>query len=522
MSATIHPHAVQPASAATHRGALATPRAGAREWVALGVLLLPVLLVAVDATVLSFALPAISEALSPTGTQLLWMIDIYSLVLAGLLVSMGSFADRAGRRRLLLIGSVGFAAVSVTAAYAPSAEALIAARGALGFFGAMLMPSTLSLLRNIFRDRQQRRLAVAIWAAGFSGGAALGPIVGGFLLEHFWWGSAFLLAVPVLVLLLVLAPIFVPESRDPNPGPVDLPSIGLSLLAMAPVVAAIKSIAHDGPTAVSVALLAVGIGAGAAFVRRQLTRPQPMLDVRLFTRSAFSGAVLANLLSVFSLVGFLFFVAQHLQLVLGESPMRAGLILLPGLVVTIVAGLAVVPLVRRVSPRTVVAGGLLISAAGYAAVLLGAAGDSALALMGAFALLSLGIGAAETISNDVIISSAPAAKAGAASAVSETAYELGAVLGTAVLGGILTAAYTSRVVVPAGVNAADATTASETLGGATAVARTLPQPQAAQLLSSAQDAFGAGVGATSTIAVVLMFAAAGLVVFTLRGKGAES
>ena len=247
-----------------------------------------------------------------------------------------------------------------------------------------------------------------------------------------------------------------------------------------------------------------------------------MLDVRLFTRSSFSGAVLANLLSVFSLVGFLFFVSQHLQLVLGESPMQAGLVLLPGLVVTIVAGLAVVPLVRRVSPRTVVAGGLLVSAAGYGAVLLGAHDDSPFALALAFVLLSLGIGAAETISNDVIISSVPADKAGAASAISETAYEIGAVLGTAVLGGILTAAYSAAVVVPAGVSAADALSAGETLGGATAVAAHLPQVQGAELLSSAQQAVGNGVGITSVIAMTLMVAAAGLVWVTLRGKGAES
>jgi DHA2 family multidrug resistance protein-like MFS transporter len=376
------------------------------------------------------------------------------------------------------------------------------------------------LLRNIFVDRQQRRLAVAIWAAGFSGGAALGPIVGGFLLEHYWWGSAFLMAVPVLVLLLILAPIFVPESKDPTPGPVDVVSIGLSLVAMTPIVYAIKSIAHEGFTSFSMLLLIVGFAAGTAFVRRQLSRPQPMLDVRLFARSSFSGAVLANLLSVFSLVGFLFFVSQHLQLVLGESPMQAGLILLPGLVVTIVAGLAVVPLVRRVTPRAVVAGGLLISAAGYGAVLLGAHQGSAAAIALAFVLLSLGIGAAETISNDVIISSVPAKKAGAASAISETAYELGAVLGTAVLGGILTAAYSAKVVVPAGVSVADTVTATETLGGATAVAQQLPQSQAAQLLDSAQHAFGAGVGVTSVIAVVLMVAASVLVWVTLRDQRA--
>ena len=515
MSTTIQPRAAQADSAVRQR-------AGLREWTALAVLLLPVLLVAVDGTVLAFALPSISVALSPSGTQLLWMIDIYPLVLAGLLVSMGSLADRVGRRRLLLIGAIGFAAMSVVAAYASSAGALIAARAGLGFFGAMLMPSTLSLLRNVFVDRQDRRLAIAIWAAGFSGGAALGPIVGGFLLEHYWWGSAFLMAVPVLVLLLILAPIFVPESKDPTPGPIDVPSIALSLLTMAPFVYAIKSIAHDGFTSLSLLLLLIGFSAGTAFIRRQLNHRSPMLDVRLFARSSFSGAVLANLLSVFSLVGFLFFVSQHLQLVLGGSPMESGLILLPGLVVMVIAGLAVVPLVRRVKPRVVVAGGLLISALGYAAVLFTSDAQTALPLALAFVVLSLGIGAAETISNDVIISSAPADKAGAASAISETAYELGAVLGTAVLGGILTAAYSSAVVIPAGVSAADATTASETLGGATAVAATLPEPAAAQLLASAQHAFGGGVGLTSIIATVLMVAAAGLVWVTLRGKGAES
>src|SRR6478609_1389946 len=298
-----HPASVPGAGAAA-------PRPGAaRRWLALAVLMLPVLLVSIDNTVLSFALPQISEALRPSGTQLLWIIDIYPLVLAGLLVPMGSFADRVGRRRLLLAGAVGFAAVSVVAAYAPTAEALVATRAGLGFFGAMLMPSTLSILRNVFTDREERRLAIAIWAAGFAAGSALGPIVGGFLLEHFWWGSVFLLAVPVLVLLLVLAPLFVPESRDANPGRVDVLSIALSMATMAPIVLGIKTLAKSGPSALAVGALVLGVAAGWAFVRRQLGRPDPMIDVRLFRRGEFSGAVVINLLSVFSLVGFLFFVS---------------------------------------------------------------------------------------------------------------------------------------------------------------------------------------------------------------------
>ncbi|WP_251151615.1 MFS transporter [Cellulosimicrobium sp. Marseille-Q4280] len=482
--------------------------------------MLPVLLVSIDNTVLSFALPQISEALRPTGTQLLWIIDIYPLVLAGLLVPMGSFADRIGRRRLLLAGAVGFAAVSVVAAYAPSAEALVATRAGLGFFGAMLMPSTLSLLRNVFTDREERRLAIAIWAAGFAAGSALGPIVGGFLLEHFWWGSVFLLAVPVLVLLLVLAPLFVPESRDPAPGRVDVWSILLVMTTMTPVVYGIKTLAKSGVSTLALASVAVGLVAGALFVRRQLRRPDPMLDVRLFTRAAFSGAVLVNLLSVFSLVGFLFFVSQDVQLVLGLSPMQAGIALLPGLVLMVVAGLGVVKVVRRVRPARVVAVALLFSAAGYAIVAAGA-GESTLAvLVVAFVVLSFGVGAAETVSNDLIVSSVPAEKAGAASAISETAYEVGAVLGTAVLGSILTASYHANVVVPAGVPAADATAAAETLGGATQVAGTLPAAQAQALLDSAHAAFGSGVGVTSLIGVVLMLVASGVALVTLRGARA--
>ncbi|OLT54065.1 MFS transporter [Cellulosimicrobium sp. CUA-896] len=487
-----------------------------RRWLALAVLMLPVLLVSIDNTVLSFALPQISEALRPTGTQLLWIIDIYPLVLAGLLVPMGSFADRVGRRRLLLTGALGFAAVSAVAAYAPSAEALVATRAGLGFFGAMLMPSTLSLLRNVFTDREERRLAIAIWASGFAAGSALGPIVGGFLLEHFWWGSVFLLAVPVLVVLLVLAPAFVPESRDPAPGRIDPLSIALAMATMAPVVYGIKTLAKSGPSTLALAGLAVGLLAGALFVRRQLRRPDPMLDVRLFTRGAFSGAVLVNLLSVFSLVGFLFFVSQDVQLVLGLSPMEAGLALLPGLAVMVAAGLLVVRVVRHVRPAHVVAVALLFSAAGYAVVAVGAGESTLVLLVAAFVVLSLGVGAAETVSNDLIVSSVPAEKAGAASAISETAYEVGAVLGTAVLGSILTASYHAHVVVPDGVPHTDAAAAAETLGGATQVAQTLDAGTAQTLLDSAHAAFGSGVGTTSLIGVVLMLVAAATALVTLR------
>ncbi|PPL19029.1 MFS transporter [Microterricola pindariensis] len=496
--------------------ALQPARSSRRQWVALAVLMLPVLLVSIDNTVLNFALPAISEALQPSGTQLLWMIDIYPLMLAGLLVAMGSLGDRIGRRKLLLIGSAGFGIVSVLAAFAPSIEYLIAARALLGFFGAMLMPSTLSLLRSVFTDREQRRLAVAIWASGFAAGSALGPIVGGFLLEHFHWGSVFLIAVPLLLPLLILVPLLVPESRDPHPGKIDVPSILLSLFTMLPIVLGIKRVAEGGFDLIGVAAVLIGLAAGILFVRRQKRLETPMLDPELFRHGAFSGAVLINLFSVIALVGGLFFVSQHLQLVLGLSPMNAGLILVPGLVVMIIAGLAVVPIAKRVRPSRLVPAALLISVGGYAAIALSGGQISALGIAITFTALGLGIGAAETVSNELILTSVPANKAGAASAVSETAYELGAVLGTAILGTILTASYRAAVELPLGLTAAQQAAAGETLGGAVAVAGQLPVDISQALLDSARAAFDSGVGLAAWIGAGLVLAAAVIGLVMLR------
>lgn len=497
------------------------PRAGARAWFALVVLMLPVLLVSVDNTVLSFALPEIAIALAPSGAEQLWIIDAYPLVLAGLLVTMGTLGDRFGRRRMLLIGSTGFAAVSVLAAFAPTAALLIAARALLGFFGAMLMPSTLSLLRSIFLNRDQRRMAIAVWASAFSAGSALGPIVGGFLLEHFAWGSVFLIAVPVLIPLLIAAPLLVPESRDPSPGKIDPISIVLSMATMIPVVYAIKAVAVDGITVFAVLWALLGIAMGWLFVRRQLRAKTPMLDMALFRRGSFSGAILVNLLSVVALVGFLYFVPQHLQLILGLSPMMAGLALVPGMLAVIVAGLSVVPISRRVPPHILVPSALAFSVVGYLLVAFTTEGHGALPLILAFVVLGIGIGAAETISNELILSSAPAAKAGAASAVSETAYELGAVLGTAVLGGIITAFYRSALVVPEGVPSDVSEAARETLAGAYTAAQEMPDPLGSALWEAAASAFDSGVLVTSLIGAVLVVGAATIAAVTLRMKAAR-
>lgn len=490
-------------------------RAGARAWGALVVLMLPVLLISVDNTVLNFALPQISQELRPTGRQLLWIVDAYPLVLAGLLVPMGALGDRVGRRRLLLVGSTGFAAVSAFAAFAPSGAALVAARALLGVFGAMLMPATLSLIRNIFREPVQRRTAIAVWATGFSAGGALGPIVGGVLLQHYWWGSVFLIAVPVLVPLLLLGPALVPESRNPAPGPVDAVSAALIMAAMVGLLWSIKSLGAAGPWGTPAATGALAVGAGALFVRRQLRRAEPMLDLRLFRLPVFTGGLINNLVASTVYIGFLFFVSQYLQLVEGMTPLRAGASLLPGAVVTIVSGLLVVRVAEHVRPAMVVGGGLLVMAGGFLLVLLGDLTGGTL-LVVALMVIGLGSGSAQTIAGDLVLGEVEPEQAGAASAISETAYELGAALGVAVLGTAVTATYTRTLVPPPGLDPAQAATAAGTLGGAVDVAGSLEPSVAQELLGSAVAAFEGGVHLSAGIGAALLGATSVVVTLLLR------
>ena len=292
---------------------------GARQWAALAVLTLAVTLLAIDSTVLALAIPSLSADLGPTATQLLWIGDVYSFTLAGLLVTMGNLADRIGRRRLLLIGTTGFGVSSVLAALAPSATALIVARALLGISGATIMPSTLSLIRNIFPGTRHRTTAIAVWSAGSSGGTALGPLVGGVLLEHFWWGSVFLINVPVMAAVVVTGLWLLPESRNDDGDPVDVVSAVLSVAAIVPVVYAVKSFAHDGPTLTAAVPLVAGTVAGRAFLRRQRRLTTPLIDVGLFRLPAFTWAVVATVMAVFALAGLLYFFSQYLQLVRGYS-----------------------------------------------------------------------------------------------------------------------------------------------------------------------------------------------------------
>ncbi|MEU1213755.1 MFS transporter [Streptomyces sp. NPDC005791] len=490
------------------------------RWVALTVLVLAVLLVAVDATVLGLATPFLSEDLEPTGTQLLWIGDVYSFVIAGLLVSMGSLGDRIGRKKLLLTGAAAFGAVSLLNAYATSPEMMILARALLGVAGATLMPSTLALIRNLFHDPRERSLAVGIWGAMASAGAAVGPVVGGLLLEHFWWGSVFLINLPVMAVLVAVGMRMIPESKNPAPGPWDLPSVGLSLVGMIGVVYAIKEAAAHGLSWEVCAAAVGGALALAWFVRRQLKLPAPLLDMRLFHHRGFSGAVLADLLTILGLSGIVFFLSQFLQLVQGRGPLEAGLAELPAAVGAVTAGLLAGRVARRYSVRSVV--GLGLGAIGVSlAVVTVIHKETGYPLIGVL-LLVVGIGAgfAFTVTSDVILSSVPKEQAGSASAVSETAYELGAALGIALLGSIVTGVY-QGFGTPEGVPAAAASAAHESLGGAVETAEHLPAQLGSDLVVAAQEAFVNGLRVSAAVGAVVLLATAVAAWFLLRDQKLE-
>jgi DHA2 family multidrug resistance protein-like MFS transporter len=496
-------------------------RAGRREWIGLAVIAIPCLVYAMDLTVLDLAVPALSADLRPSSSQLLWIVDIYGFLVAGLLITMGTLGDRIGRRRLLMIGAAAFGVASVLAAFSTSAEMLIAARALLGVAGATIAPSTLALIRNMFQDAQQRTFAIGVWITSFSAGGAIGPLVGGLLLEHFWWGSVFLLAVPVMVLLLAVGPRLLPEFRDPQAGRLDLISAALSLVAVLAVIYGVKQIAQGGPGSVAIVAIATGLAAGITFLRRQGTLAEPLIDAQLFRVPAFSAALATNTLGFFVAFGAFFFVAQYLQLVLGLSPLQAGLWTVPSAGGFIVGSMLAPLIVRRIRPAYVMGGGLALAAVGFG-LLAHVEGSSALAiLVTASVVFSLGLAPVFTLATDLTVGSAPPERAGAAAAISETSSELGGALGIAILGSIGTAVYRSAVAgaVPAGVPPHAAEAARDSLGGAVAAGGRLPDPFAAELLRAAREAFTQGLQLTATISAAVVIAAGLLAVVALRRVG---
>ncbi|WP_307814217.1 MFS transporter [Streptomyces sp. N35] len=490
------------------------------RWLALGVLVLGVLLVTVDATVLGLAAPFLAEDLEASGTQLVWIGDIYPLVMAGLLVSMGSLSDRIGRKKLLLIGASLFGLVSLLNAYATSAEMMIAARALLGVAGATLMPLTLGLLRNIFHDPRERSFALGVWGAAASAGNAAGPLVGGLLLEHFWWGSVFLINLPVTAILVIVGTKVLPESRDPNPGPWDLLSVAVSLIGIICVVYAVKEqlVYGYGPHVAAAAV--VGAVCLGWFVRRQYTLASPLLDLRLFRARGVLGSVLANGLATMGLAGLLFFLPQFLQLVQMRSPLNAGFMALPAAVGTIITGLLAGRIARRIPVRAAVGAGLtMVGLALTACTFLHAATPTAWLCLALFCA-GAGGGLAFTVTADVILTAAPKEQASAAAAVSETSFTLGEALGIALFGSVVTTIYLDFTM-PAGIPADAASAARDSLGAAVEAAAHLPHAQAQALLKTAQDAFTHGFETAAALAATVLFATAATIWFMLRGQRLE-
>ncbi len=492
-----------------------TERAGRKEWIALGVLALPLLLVSMDVSVLYFAVPFISADLGVSATEQLWIFDIYGFVLAGLLITMGSLGDRIGRRRLLLFGAIGFGLASVAAAYAQSPEQLIAARAVLGIGGATLMPSTLALIRNMFHDPAQRSKAIAFWSAVMMGGITLGPVLGGFLLEHFWWGSVFLINTPAMVLLLVLAPMLLPEFKTPRAGRFDLIGSVLSLAAVLPVIWGIKELAANGASALPVVSIVAGLVFGVLFVQRQRTAAYPMLDLSMFRNRAFSGSLAANTIGTLALVGNAVFLTQYLQLVHGLSPFKAALwSLAPSILVGGAAPLATV-LAGKIDRAYVIGGAFVLAATGYG-VLTQLDADSSLAvpLTGA-GLLAAGLVMVMSLVTEAVVGSVAPERAGSASAVMETCSEFGGALGIAILGSIGTAAY--RADLPSDLPSDVATPVREGLPAATAAAAHLPAEVADTILTTARHAFTHSMNVVSLVGCLLLLTAALAATLTLRG-----
>jgi DHA2 family multidrug resistance protein-like MFS transporter len=495
-------------------------RAGRREWIGLAVLALACLLYVMDLTVLHLAIPALSADLQPTSTQLLWIIDVYGFMVAGALVTMGTLGDRIGRRRLLLIGAAAFGAVSVLAAFSTTPEMLIVSRALLGIAGATVAPSTLSLIFHMFQDPKERSLAVGVWIGAFSAGSAVGPVLGGLVLEAFWWGSVFLLALPVMGALLVLGPRVLPEYRDPDAGRLDLRSAAMSVVALLAVVHGLKHIAQDGLTAGSVLTIAAGAVVGALWVRRQRRLDHPMIDVGLFRIRKFNTALIVNFMALFVMMGYFLFIGQYLQLVAGMSPLEAGLWSVPSAGGFIVGSMLTPLIVRRFRAGTVVASGLVFAALGFGMLTqVGTSGLEVLVL--GSVVFSLGLAPVFTLAADLMVGTAPPERAGAAAAISETSSELGGALGIAILGTIGTAVYRGQVAdaVPAGV---PSEAAGDTLGGAVAASARLPQPLGAELLEAGREAFTQGLQLAGAISAAVAIAAAVLAATLLRRVGVGS
>ncbi|MGW7227842.1 MFS transporter [Streptomyces cyaneofuscatus] len=481
---------------------------GANRWVVLVVLCLSLLVVALDATVLHVAVPSVTEDLRPSATGLLWIVDAYPLVCASLLILFGTLGDRIGRRRVLLLGYALFGAASLLAATADTPAVLIAARALLGVGGAMIMPATLSILRQVFPDRRERALAIGVWTAVAAVGAATGPVVGGFLVEHFWWGSVFLINIPLMAVILPLGRWLLPESRGADDGPWDVLGALTAAAGVLGVVLGVKRLGGGAGLLDPVALvpLALGLALLILFVRRQKRRTHPLIDIAMFARPAFSTAVGCIVLAMLALVGLQLIAVQYLQLVLGLSPLETGLRLLPLTFAAMAAGATGSYTLRRVGPRKMVGWGFVLTASSV--LLLTSMGhhDRPALLTCAFVLLGFGLQTTLFGAYESMLSDAPAERAGGAAAIGETSYQLGAGLGIALLGSVMNAAYAPGLASlrDQGVPARAGAEASHSLGEAYQVAAQLGGPTGELLRSTARHAFVGGLHITLFVSAGLL------------------
>ena len=488
-------------------------RATRREWIGLAIIALPCIVYAMDLTVLNLAVPSLSADLKPTAAQLLWIVDIYGFLAAGSLLIMGTLGDRIGRRKLLLIGSASFGLLSLVAAFARSAEMLILARALLGVAGATMAPSTLSLVSNMFRDDREKTFAVSVWVASFSLGGAIGPVIGGLILAHFWWGAVFLAPIPVMALLLMGGPVLLPEHRNPNAGRLDILSAALSLAAVLPIIYGVKRAAEGSGLLWPASAVILGLVFGGLFVRRQIDLADPLLDLRLFTRPALTAALAINLVDFFVGFGILVLVSQYLQLVLGLTPLQAGLWSIPAGLGFVLGSLLTSAVLKLMRPAYLLGLGFALGASGLA-LMAHAVGLHSLALVVlGNVLFSVGTAPGIAIVADLVVSAAPRERSGAASALSETASEFGGALGIALLGSLTTLLYRSALheMTPTGIPVGSIETALRGIGPASS----LPPSPGGALLSAAQSAYTSAVGAAflTSAGIVLLLSVIAVAMF---------
>ncbi|MER5763036.1 MFS transporter [Streptomyces sp. NPDC002082] len=485
---------------------------GANRWAVLAVLCVSLVLVALDATILHVAVPSVTEDLRPGPMELLWIVDAYPLVCAALLILFGTLGDRVGRRRILLLGYGLFGAASALAALADNAQVLIAARALLGVGGAMIMPATLSILRQVFPDRRERALAIGIWTAVAAVGAASGPVLGGFLVQHFWWGSVFLINIPLMIMILPLGRWLLPESKGSSDGPWDVLGALMAAGGVLGAVLGVKRLGAERQLVDPQALVPLLVGAAllVLFVRRQKRRAHPLIDMRMFSRPAFTTSVGCIVLAMLALVGLELIAVQYLQLVLHLSPLETGLRLLPLTFAAMAAGATGSYTLARTGPRRMVSLGFVLTA--FAVLLLTLMGqhDRPVLLTVGFILLGFGLQTTLFAAYESMLSEAPAATAGGAASIGETSYQLGAGMGIALLGSVMNAAYAPGLASVPGVSAADSTGASHSLGEAYQIAARLGGPAGESLFSAARHSFVHGLHVTLVVSAALLLAGAAM------------